>query len=167
VRRNINAIPDVQVGLEALDREYNTKQEAYNDLLKKQQNADTVADISSGQQGTSIAVVDAANLPEVPVAPKRMTLIGLGVVLGFFAGLGLAALFEIPRLLTVQTTNDAEHYTGLPVLVAVPELLTPQEARWLPRRRLLLLASGVIATIISIPALAYVLKWTHFFDRFS
>jgi hypothetical protein len=53
----------------------------------------------------------------------------------------------------------------LPVLVAVPELLTPQEARRIPRRRLLLISAGIIATIISIPALAYVLKLTHIFDR--
>jgi succinoglycan biosynthesis transport protein ExoP len=165
VRESINSIPGVQVGLETLDREYTTKQETYNDLLKKQQSAVTISDISSSQQGESIRVVDAANLPERPVAPKRPMLIIMGIMLGLFAGLALAGAFEVPRLLTIQTTNDAEHYTGLPVLVAVPELLTPQEARRLPRRRLLLITAGIIATIISIPALAYALKLTHIFDR--
>jgi hypothetical protein len=92
-------------------------------------------------------------------------LIIMGILLGLLAGLALAALFEVPRLLTIQTTNDAEHYTGLPVLVAVPELLTPQEARRRPRRHLLLVTAGIILTILSIPALAYVLKLTHIFDR--
>jgi hypothetical protein len=44
-------------------------------------------------------------------------------------------------------------------------LMTPQEARRVPRRRLLLLAAGVIVTILSIPALAYVLKLSRIFDR--
>jgi hypothetical protein len=30
-------------------------------------------------------------------------------------------MFEIPRLLTIQTVDDAAHYTGLPVLASVPD----------------------------------------------
>jgi len=50
------------------------------------------------------------------------------------------------------------------VLIAVPELMTPQEARALPRRRRLLLAAGVVATIVSIPLLALALRLTHIFE---
>ena len=165
LQQRINAVPEVQVGLETLDREYLTKQESYNKLLDQQQKNVLISDITSSQQGEKISVIDAAYLPENPVAPKRPVLILMGILLGLGAGLALAAAFEVPRLLTIQTTNDAEHYTGLPVLVAVPELLTPQEARRIPRRRLLLLAAGIVATIISIPALAYVLKLSRVFDR--
>jgi polysaccharide chain length determinant protein (PEP-CTERM system associated) len=167
IQQRINAIPGVQVGLETIDREYQMKQESYNKLLEQQQKNTLITDITSSQQGESIKVVDAANLPERPVAPKRPMLIIMGIVLGLGVGLALAAAVEVPRLLTIQTTNDAEHYTGLPVLVAVPELMTPQEARSVPRRRLLLITAGIIATIISIPALAYVLKLTHIFDRLA
>ena len=48
--------------------------------------------------------------------------------------------------------------------LSVPELLTPQEARAVPRRRRLLLAAGVIATLVSIPMLALALKLTHIFE---
>jgi succinoglycan biosynthesis transport protein ExoP len=161
----INAVPGVQVGLESLDREYKTVQESFDKLRDQQAKNVLISDITSSQQGESIQVVDPANLPTHPVAPKRPMLIIMGLVLGLFSGLALAAVFEVPRLLTIQTTNDAEHYTGLPVLVAVPELLTPQEALRIPRRRLALLAAGIIATIVSIPALAYILKLTHVFDR--
>jgi polysaccharide chain length determinant protein (PEP-CTERM system associated) len=166
VRTSLNAIPGVQVGLEAIDREYNTKQEAYNNLLKQQQSAGIISDIGASQQGKSIAVIDAANLPESPVAPKRAQLMILGLILGLGAGFALAALIEVPSLLTVQTTSDAEHYTGLPVLVSVPELLTGQEERKLSRRRLLFAAAGVVATVLSIPVIAYGIKFTHILDRF-
>jgi polysaccharide chain length determinant protein (PEP-CTERM system associated) len=167
IQQRINAIPGVQVGLESLDREYKTVQESYDKLRETQQKNGIVSEITSSQQGESIKVVDAASLPERPVAPKRPMLIIMGIILGLGVGLALAAAVEVPRLLTIQTTNDAEHYTGLPVLVAVPELMTPQEARSVPRRRLLLITAGIIATIISIPALAYVLKLTHIFDRLA
>ena len=83
---------------------------------------------------------------------------------GLGLGLLLVGIFEGPRLLTIQNSEDARHYTGLPVLLAVPELLTPQEARAIPRRRRLLFVAGVIATIVSIPALALALKLTHIFE---
>jgi hypothetical protein len=55
----------------------------------------------------------------------------------------------------------------LPVLISVPEVLTPQEARALPRRRRLLLVAGMIATIVSIPLLALALRLTHVFEILS
>jgi len=70
----------------------------------------------------------------------------------------------VPRLLTIQTPEDVRHYTGLPMLISVPELLTPQEARTIPRRRRLLLVAGMAATIVSIPLLAVALKLTHVFE---
>lgn len=165
IQERINQVPGAQVGLEALDREYQTKKANYDALLAQQQKAGLMADMQTSQQGETISVVDPANLPQVPVAPKRPILILLGIILGLCAGFALAAVFEVPRLLTIQTTDDAEHYTGLPVLVAVPELLTPQEANALPRRRLLYIAAGIVATVISIPALAYALRFTHILDR--
>ncbi len=92
-------------------------------------------------------------------------MIGLALGLGF--GLLLTGIFEIPRLLTIQTSEDARHYTGLPVLISVPELLTAQEARAIPRRRKLILAAGVLATIVSIPLLALTLRATHVFELLS
>ena len=166
IQGRLNAVPGAQVGLQALDREYQSKKVSYDTMLAQKDKIDVIADMQTNQQGDSIAVVDPANLPEKPVAPKRLMLIIMGLMLGLFTGLFLASLFEVPRLLTVQTTNDAEHYTGLPVLVAVPELMTPQEASRVPLRRRLLLAAGIIVTLISIPALAYALKLTNIFETF-
>jgi polysaccharide biosynthesis transport protein len=160
----INSVPGAEVTLGALDREYQTKKAAYDALLVKQQTLQLNADAASQQQGEVIQVIDAANLPTAPVAPKRMMLTAIGLVFGLAIGFFLAALLEVPRLLTIQTSEDVRHYTGLPVLISVPQLLTTQEARAIPRRRRLLLAAGVAVTIASIPLLAFVLKATHVFE---
>jgi polysaccharide chain length determinant protein (PEP-CTERM system associated) len=160
----INKVPGSEVELGAIDREYETKRAAYDKLLAEQQKISLGADAATQQQSEGIEVIDAANLPTKPVAPKRLMLAGIGVVAGLGIGLLLVGLFEIPLLLTIQSSEDARHYTGLPVLISVPELLTPQEARSLPRRRRLLLAAGVIATLVSIPLLALALKLTHVFE---
>jgi polysaccharide chain length determinant protein (PEP-CTERM system associated) len=160
----INHVPGVEVALGAIEREYQTKKTALDQLLAQQQKITLNKDAAAQQQGEGIEVVDAANLPSQPVAPKRLLLSSIGLAAGLGLGLLLVGIFEGPRLLTIQNAEDARHYTGLPVLLSVPELLTPQEARAVPRRRRLILAAGVVATLVSIPMLALALKLTHVFD---
>ncbi len=167
VMLRINTVPGVEVALGALDREYQTKKTAYDGLLVQQQRISLGADAATQQQGEGIQVIDSANLPSKPVAPKRFMLFALGLGLGVGLGLLLTAIVEAPKLLTIQNREDAAHYTGLPVLATVPELLTPQEARAVPIRRRLLLAVGIAATIISIPLLALALRATHVFELFT
>jgi uncharacterized protein involved in exopolysaccharide biosynthesis len=167
ITERINKIPGADVALGAIEREYQTKKSAYDKLLEEQQKIGLGADAASQQQSSGIEVVDPANLPSKPVAPKRLMLVAMGLAAGLALGLLLAGIFEVPLLLTIQSTEDARHYTGLPVLISVPELMTPQEARSLPRRRRLLLAAGVVATVVSIPLLALALRLTHVFEMLS
>src|SRR5207253_1133105 len=135
-------------------------------LLVQQQKVDIGADAANQQQGGGIQVVDPANLPERPIAPKRAMLTIGGFGIGFALGLLLVSVFEARRLFTIQTTDDAKHYTGLPVLVAIPELLTAAEARAIPRRHKLAMATGIAVAVVAMPALAFVLRLTHVFERF-
>jgi polysaccharide chain length determinant protein (PEP-CTERM system associated) len=167
VMERINNVPGAEVTLGALDRDYQTKKAQYDALLMQAQKIGLGADAASQQQGEGIQVIDPANLPARPVAPKRLMLAGAGIAIGLAVGLFLAGLFEVPRLLTIQTSEDASHYTSLPVLMTLPELLTPEEANSVPRRRKLLLAAGVAVMILGIPALALILKLSQVFERFA
>jgi uncharacterized protein involved in exopolysaccharide biosynthesis len=162
----INAIPSAEVGIEAIDREYQTKKANYDNLLMQQQKVVIGADAVKDQQGSGIQVIDPANLPERPVAPKRFVLTAAGFGIGLAIGLLLAVALEFRRLFTIQTTADAKHYTNLPVLATIPELLTPTEALAIPRRRTLAMAGCVAIAIVSVPALAFILRVTHLFDKF-
>jgi succinoglycan biosynthesis transport protein ExoP len=162
----INAIPNAEVGLEAIDREYQTKKLNYDTLLAQQQKIVVGADAAKDQQGGGIQVVDPANLPERPVAPRRFLLTVAGFGVGLVLGLLLAIASELRRLFTIQTTEDAKHYTGLTVLASIPELLTPAEARAIPRRHKLAMAAGIAAAFVTIPALVFVLRFTHVMETF-
>jgi hypothetical protein len=167
VMGRINSVPNTEVNLGALDREYQTKKSTYDELLSQQQKIALGSAAASQQQGESIQVIDPANLPSVPVAPKRLALFGMGIAGGLGIGLLLVGIFEVPRLFTIQTSEDAAHYTGLPVLISMPELLTPAEVQSRPRRRRLLLAAGIVATVLGIPVLALLLKMSQVFERFA
>lgn len=164
VEARLNQIPKAEVVLNAIDNEYKSQRELYDKLLGQKQTSDMQTDIAASQQGATIQVIDPANLPTKPVAPNRPLLMAIGLALGLGLGLLFAALIEVPKLLTVQTTEDAEHYTNLPVLVAVPSLLTVKERRRDFMRGWALRAAGVLLAVLSIPALAYALKLSHVFE---
>ena len=163
----INAIPEAEVGLQGIEREYQTKKTNYDNLLLQQSKIVVGADAAKEQQGGGIQVVDPANLPEKPVAPKRFMLTAAGFGVGLALGLLLVLIFEVRRLFTIQTIEDAKHYTNLPVLASIPELLTPAEAVAIPRRRSLALAGGIAAAVVAVPMLAFVLTLTHVFEKLS
>lgn len=167
LERRINNVPGTEVALGGLDREYESRKSVYDNLLSQQQKAMIVADASANQQGESIMVIDAASLPELPVAPNRPLLIALGLLAGLGVGLTFTAAREVPRLLTVQTLEDATHYTGLPVLITVPELFTPREKRRQRYRRVAFALVAVALTIASVPALALALKLSRVIEIFA
>jgi uncharacterized protein involved in exopolysaccharide biosynthesis len=166
LQRRIESIPNAEVALESFNREYQTAKGNYDELLKKNNDARLQAEREKNSQGETIRVVDAANLPQSPVAPKRSMLIAIGSLLGLALGFVFAAAAEMPRLFTIQNAEDAKHYTGLPVLANVPELLTPAEKRWRALFGVIKSAVAVAIAAASVPILIFVLQISHVFDRF-
>ncbi len=164
----INSIPNVKVALEGVTNRLELAKSAYDEILKKYNNAQQQVERESNAQGETIRVVDPANLPQTPEnASKRPLLMGLGAVAGLALGLLLAAVFEGPKLLTVRSIEDAKHYTGLPVLASVPDLLSDKEVESGKRAYALKVLAGCAAAILSIPILVIVLQMTRIIERFS
>ena len=161
----INQIPNVKVALEGINNQYQSAKTTYDDLLKKTNDASLQVDRESNAQGETIKVVDAANLPSSPVAPKRAMLTLLGAGIGLVIGLFLAAVIELPRIFRIQNIEDAKHYTGLPVLASVPPLLSHDEKAWQKRVRWFKLMAGVAVAIGIIPLIAMALQATRIFER--
>jgi succinoglycan biosynthesis transport protein ExoP len=161
----INAIPNVKVALEGINNQYQSAKMTYDDLLKKTNDASLQVDRESNAQGETIRVVDAANLPSSPVAPKRALLTLLGAGIGLAVGLFLAAAFELPRIFRIQNIEDAKHYTGLPILASVPPLLSHDEKAWQKRSHWLKVMTGVAVAIGIIPLIAMALQATRIFER--
>lgn len=161
----INAIPSVKVALEGITNQYQSAKQNYDDLLKKNGDASFRADIDSNSLGETIRVQDAANLPQSPIAPKRLVLTAVGAMLGLAIGLFLAGLFEVPRLFKIQSIEDAKHYSGLPVLASVPPLLSHEEKTWLKRSHWLKVLAGIAVAVAVTPLIALALQATHLFER--
>lgn len=164
----INAIPNVKVALESVDNQYQMARSAYDEQLRKFNSAQQQVARETNEQGEKISVVDPANFPQTPLnASKRPFLIALGALFGLGLGLLLAAVLELPKLFTIQNVEDAKHYTGLPVLASVPDLLTDEEIMVQKRSNLLKIAAGFILAVVSVPVLVTVLQLTKIIERFG
>ncbi len=161
----INTIPNVKVALEGINQRYQSAKQTYDEILKKKNDAETVVGVETNAQGETIRVQDPANLPQSPVAPRRLVLTLVGAGIGLFIGLLLAAFFEVPRLFRIQNIDDAKHYTSLQVLASVPPLLSAGEKEWVRRSNRLKVAAGAAAAVGIIPLIVLILQATKLFEK--
>lgn len=164
IEAKLNQIPSVAVALESINTRYQPAKAAYDSALEMKNKANVDVDRAQNAQGETIIMQDKANLPETPVAPKRGMLMLVGALLGLGMGLFLAAVFEFPRVLKIQTIEDAKHYTGLPVLASVPPLLSPAEKIRQTRLYWLKVLAGLAAAIGSIPLIIVALQLSRIFE---
>lgn len=69
---------------------------------------------------TNVRVVQAASSPREPVKPNKLRTIGLGLLLGLFAGIALAFLLEYFDD-TLNTPEDVERWVKVPVLASISD----------------------------------------------
>ncbi|PYV28740.1 MAG: hypothetical protein DMG24_01260 [Acidobacteria bacterium] len=99
-----------------LQREFQTNQQLYDDLLQRLKDAT----VSAGLRATNIHIVDTASPPAVPVRPNKLLNLMLGLVAGGLLGLVLAFAEEGLERRSIRTPDDVERLLGIPALAIIP-----------------------------------------------
>ncbi len=76
----------------------------------------------------NVSILSKADENPVPVAPRPILNIAIGLVIGLMIGAGLAFLLEYLDN-TIKTEEDVQIVTGLPVLGAIPKMDTVKEKK--------------------------------------
>jgi capsular exopolysaccharide synthesis family protein len=86
------------------------------------------ATVTAGLSAANITMVDSAQVPYIPVAPRKQLSVMMGLFGGFLGGCVLAFLIESidDRL---QTSDEVESVCMLPSLAAIPHFLSDAERR--------------------------------------
>jgi polysaccharide chain length determinant protein (PEP-CTERM system associated) len=167
LQAQLRSIPPLSAEMERIERDYKTLEKQHDELLLRKQQAVFGQRLIDDFNGETFRVQDPANLPEAPVFPRRGLLYPLSLVLGFLSGLAVALAFEARYLFTIRDAKDVEHYTKLPLLVTVPEIMTEHEEQ---RRRLLAIATAVAVVVGLVPAvlaLVRVLEYSRVLSLFT
>lgn len=124
--------------------------ERYTDLAIKREKAATSIDLERRKQGETLELLDAANLPDTPAAPKRSKIIPIGAVIGLAVGLFVVAIREVKDT-SLKNLKDARLYTQLPILGSVPLLENDVVVQ---RRKQVMWVGWATATIVGLAIMA-------------
>ncbi len=137
--------PQLETELAQLNRDYELDKRNYEQLVSRRDSAELSGDLDTAGSMADFRLIDPPRASSKPVAPNRLMLLPLGLLLAL--GGGLFAAFAASQIRPVffdsKTLREA---TDLPVLGMVS--LIPNEARRLKERsslqRFLLATSGLV-----------------------
>jgi len=113
---DLEAIPAQEKQLSQLNNSFTVNQKVYEYLLQKR--AETA--IVESSTVSTVRVIDSALVGNAPIKPKRLLIILVGMILGFI--IGIAQAFVRNYLAnTIQTINDLEKHTSLPLYSVLPQ----------------------------------------------
>ena len=121
VQARLNLAPALEQELTALNREYGTLKAQHDNLQAKKFQSQMTTDLETNRTNDTYRVIDEASLPEKPIFPNRIQIVGLGLIAGLVAGIGAA----IGRELFDTTLANEEEVTALlklPVLATISEV---------------------------------------------
>jgi protein tyrosine kinase modulator len=148
----IEAVPARETELAELTRDHETVQKMYTDLLAKNEESKISANLERRQIGEQFKILDSARPAEKPFSPNRVMINLAGVMGGLMAGLMLAAFLEY-RDASFRSQDEVSIVLSLPVLAQIPLISTPAELQQMRRKRLIIAAAAVLASVAVTAAL--------------
>jgi polysaccharide chain length determinant protein (PEP-CTERM system associated) len=150
----VAAAPTRESELVELTRDYDTLQKTYAALLAKREDSKIAANLERRQIGEQFKVLDPARMPEKPFSPNRILINSLGGIGGLALGIAFVALIEY-RDRSLKTDADVSLVLALPVLAAVPMMITSAERRRRSVWTILVSATTVVVVLGATALLAW------------
>ncbi|MEO5925014.1 MAG: Wzz/FepE/Etk N-terminal domain-containing protein [Bryobacteraceae bacterium] len=154
-QRKVTAAPLREQEQSSILRDYNLLKADYESLKAKQLSAGLTTDLEANEGGQKFRLIEPASLPIRPIGPKRLR-ISLGGAVG---GLVLGLVFGFVRG-TVSTSFHSEKEVArvfrVPLVLGIPEILTPGEQSALVRKRVFEWVAGTTLILLVLSAEVYV-----------
>jgi polysaccharide biosynthesis transport protein len=113
----VNKINQEAIQYNILKREVESNKQIYDGLLTRLKEAG----ISAGLRASNIRIVDPAEVPDVPIRPRRSLNLAISAVTGLLLGVALAFLQEYMDD-SVKSLEDVGRYLNVPSLGVIPKL---------------------------------------------
>ena len=117
----VEAAPVVEQELTSLQRDYDSEKARYADLTTRLSNARVAEDVARKQGGERFSVLYPAFLPDTPIEPQPMKIMGLAIVAGLVLG-AVAALGREFLDRSVHDTRALQSEFEVPVLGEIPRI---------------------------------------------
>lgn len=126
LKASLARTPEVSIALNGFLREQTRLQNQYDTASENLNLADRGKALEINRQAERFELVEPAQIPEAPSAPKRKIIAGGGVFAAVLLGLGLMAVVELLNQ-SIRTAHGMEHKVGLSPIVSIPYVTTWRE----------------------------------------
>ena len=132
LRELVDVLPQIEVELIRLNRDYDVKQAQYQALLTRLSQAE-LSESAEASEDARFRIIDPPFLPETPTAPNRALLMVTVLLVGLGVGGGVAYLGnQINAVFSdARTLRDA---TSIPILGSVQVMRTIERRSWRKRQ---------------------------------
>ncbi len=119
-------IPKKKKILANLERDKNTFQVLYEQLLAKLGQAEVTEQVEIQDKGETFKVIEEASLPRMPISPNRLMLIFVGIFAGVGAGMGAVLLKETSDT-SIRDVDMLKSHFGVKTLAVIPAIVTKRD----------------------------------------
>jgi len=120
IKEEVHSVLDLnkkKVEYDILKREASANKRIYQTLFDRTKETN----IFEGLKTNNVSIIDRARVSDTPLSPNRRFHFLIGCLLGLMSGIGIAIGLEYLNT-TIKSTEDAEEFTGIPVLGNIPEI---------------------------------------------
>lgn len=126
-RELMKVAPQVEAELAQLNRDYDINKKNYNDLVARRESAALSGDLESAAGVADFRLIDPPRVSPRPVAPNRLLLLPLALLVALAAGVG-AALFASRAQAVFFDGRSLRETVGLPLLGVVTRVRSEASA---------------------------------------
>jgi len=127
MQSQVNAFASIERELTELERELDTKQNLYNEFLKRYEMAKVTGSLGRFEEKNRIKIIDQPFTPTWPSNIPSFIFIVAGLIGGILLGTGLAVIVEIMDT-SIRRVDQLQKYTGAPMLSRIPKIKELLEA---------------------------------------
>lgn len=119
----VNNAPARAIELSKVTRGYEITLKKYQDVLAKSLESELSENMEKNQKGEQFRILDAPNLPQKPIRPKRLMIVLVGLLSGLAGGCGLTLVWDNLDS-SFKTSDEVKAFVNIPVLATIPALMT-------------------------------------------
>ena len=131
---SLTLAPREQQELVRLTRDYSVNENIYRGLLEKLERAKITGRLGEDKEGGKFRILEHARLPLKPIQPNPMQVFLIALVIGLALGFCSVVVAEYLDQ-SIQTAEEAAELLDLPVLGAIPTIVTETDLVERRRRR--------------------------------
>jgi polysaccharide chain length determinant protein (PEP-CTERM system associated) len=120
LQSRVRASPEVEEDYKEITRNYQTAQDFYNDLLKKENESAMATDLEHEQEGEQFRILDPPNLPSTASFPNPVLFSAGGFGAGLALGLAIIAMLLVQDS-TLHSDRDVEAMLHVPAIAMIPQ----------------------------------------------